>query len=197
VQQVTEIVSRAVPLDRSDVDTDQIIPSDWLKRVERTGFGEGLFSEWRERSDFVLNQERYDGAQILVAGPNFGTGSSREHAVWALQDYGFRAVISSRFADIFRNNSLKTGLVPVQIPQDVVERIMRVVEDDPTVEVVVDVVDRRVAVPAIDLDEPFDLDDHTHHRLLNGLDDIGLSLQHADEITRFEESRPSWGPSLG
>jgi 3-isopropylmalate/(R)-2-methylmalate dehydratase small subunit len=197
VQQVTEIVSRAVPLDRSDVDTDQIIPSDWLKRVERTGFGEGLFSEWRERSDFVLNQERYDGAEILVAGPNFGTGSSREHAVWALQDYGFRAVISSRFADIFRNNSLKTGLVPVQIPQDVVERIMRVVEDDPSVEVVIDVVDRRVAVPAIDLDEPFELDDHTHHRLLNGFDDIGLSLQHADEITRFEESRPSWAPSLG
>jgi 3-isopropylmalate/(R)-2-methylmalate dehydratase small subunit len=196
VQQVTEIVSRAVPLDRSDVDTDQIIPSDWLKRVERTGFGEGLFSEWRERSDFVLNQERYDGAEILVAGPNFGTGSSREHAVWALQDYGFRAVISSRFADIFRNNSLKTGLVPVQVPQDVVERIMRTVEDDPTVEVVVDVVDRRVAVPAIDLDEPFELDDFTHHRLLNGLDDIGLSLQYETEITRFEESRPSWSPRL-
>jgi 3-isopropylmalate/(R)-2-methylmalate dehydratase small subunit len=197
VQQVTEIVSRAAPLDRSDVDTDQIIPSDWLKRVERTGFGEGLFSEWRERSDFVLNQERYDGAEILVAGPNFGTGSSREHAVWALQDYGFRAVISSRFADIFRNNSLKTGLVPVQIPQDVVERIMRAVEDDPSVEVVVDVVDRRVAVPAIDLDEPFELDDFTHHRLLNGLDDIGISLQHEPEITRFEESRPTWAPSLG
>jgi 3-isopropylmalate/(R)-2-methylmalate dehydratase small subunit len=197
VQQVTEIVSRAAPLDRSDVDTDQIIPSDWLKRVERTGFGEGLFSEWRERSDFVLNQERYDGAEILVAGPNFGTGSSREHAVWALQDYGFRAVISSRFADIFRNNSLKTGFVPVQIPQDVVERIMRAVEDDPSVEVVVDVVDRRVAVPAIDLDEPFELDDFTHHRLLNGLDDIGISLQHEPEITRFEESRPTWAPSLG
>ncbi len=197
MQQVTEIVSRAAPLDRSDVDTDQIIPSDWLKRVERTGFGEGLFSEWRERSDFVLNQERYDGAEILVAGPNFGTGSSREHAVWALQDYGFRAVISSRFADIFRNNSLKTGLVPVQIPQDVVERIMRAVEDDPSVEVVVDVVDRRVAVPAIDLDEPFELDDFTHHRLLNGLDDIGISLQHEPEITRFEESRPTWAPSLG
>ena len=196
MQQVTEIVSRAAPLDRSDVDTDQIIPSDWLKRVERTGFGEGLFSEWRERSDFVLNQERYDGAEILVAGPNFGTGSSREHAVWALQDYGFRAVISSRFADIFRNNSLKTGLVPVQIPQDVVERIMRAVEDDPSVEVIVDVVDRRVAVPAIDLDEPFELDDFTHHRLLNGLDDIGISLQHEPEITRFEESRPAWAPRL-
>ena len=194
MQQVTEIVSRAAPLDRSDVDTDQIIPSDWLKRVERTGFGEGLFSEWRERSDFVLNQERYDGAEILVAGPNFGTGSSREHAVWALQDYGFRAVISSRFADIFRNNSLKTGLVPVQIPQDVVERIIRAVEDDPSVEVIVDVVDRRVAVPAIDLDEPFELDDFTHHRLLNGLDDIGISLQHEPEITRFEESRPAWAP---
>ena len=196
MQKVTEIVSRAAPLDRSDVDTDQIIPSDWLKRVERTGFGEGLFSEWRERSDFVLNQERYDGAEILVAGPNFGTGSSREHAVWALQDYGFRAVISSRFADIFRNNSLKTGLVPVQIPQAVVERIMRAVEDDPSVEVVVDVVDRRVAVPAIDLDEPFELDDFTHHRLLNGLDDIGISLQHEAEITRFEESRPTWAPRL-
>jgi 3-isopropylmalate/(R)-2-methylmalate dehydratase small subunit len=197
VQKVTEIVSRAVPLDRSDVDTDQIIPSDWLKRVERTGFGEGLFSEWRERSDFVLNQDRYDGAEILVAGPNFGTGSSREHAVWALQDYGFRAVISSRFADIFRNNSLKTGLVPVQVPQDVVERIMRTIEDDPSIEVVVDVVDRRVAVPAIDLDEPFELDDHTHHRLLHGLDDIGLSLQHEAEITRFEATRPPWAPSLG
>jgi 3-isopropylmalate/(R)-2-methylmalate dehydratase small subunit len=193
---VREIVSRAVPLDRSDVDTDQIIPSDWLKRVERTGFGEGLFSEWRDRSDFVLNQDRYRDAQILVAGPNFGTGSSREHAVWALQDYGFRAVISPRFADIFRNNSLKTGLVPVQLPQDVVSRIMRAIEDDPSLEVVIDVVDRRVAVPAIDLDEPFELDDHTHHRLLNGLDDIGLSLKYEIEISRYEERRPDWAPSI-
>src|SRR5881392_2210961 len=172
MQAVQEIIARAVPLDRRDVDTDQIIPSDWLKRVERTGFGEGLFSEWRESSDFVLNREEYQGddVRVLVAGPNFGTGSSREHAVWALEDYGFRAVISPRFADIFRNNCLKVGLVPVELPQDVVTRIMRIVEDDPSVEIVIDVVDRRVAVPAIDLDEPFELDDHTHHRLLHGLD---------------------------
>jgi 3-isopropylmalate/(R)-2-methylmalate dehydratase small subunit len=196
MQAVREIVSRAVPLDRSDVDTDQIIPSDWLKRVERTGFGEGLFSEWRERSDFVLNQDRYDGAQILVAGPNFGTGSSREHAVWALEDYGFRAVISPRFADIFRNNSLKIGLVPVELPPEVVTRIMRAVEDDPSVEIVVDVVDRRVAVPAIGLDEAFHLDDHTHHRLLNGLDDIGITLQHEREIDAFETRRPSFAPRV-
>ena len=192
---VREIVSRAVPLDRSDVDTDQIIPSEWLKRVERTGFGEGLFSEWRERSDFVLNQSRHDGAEILVAGPNFGTGSSREHAVWALQDYGFRAVISSRFADIFRNNALKGGLVPVIVPQPVVERIMRAVEDDPSIEIVVDVVDRRIAVPSIDLDEPFELDDHHQHRLLNGLDDIALTVTHVDTITAFEARRPSYLPT--
>jgi 3-isopropylmalate/(R)-2-methylmalate dehydratase small subunit len=195
MEPVREIIGRAVPLDRSDVDTDQIIPSDWLKRVERTGFGEGLFSEWRERSDFVLNQSRYDGARILVAGPNFGTGSSREHAVWALQDYGFQAVISPRFADIFRNNSLKTGLVPVTLPADVVTRILRAVEDDATLELVIDVVDRRVALPAIDLDEPFDLDDHTHHRLLHGLDDIGLTEQHVDEISAFETARPSFLPT--
>ena len=192
---VREIVSRAVPLDRSDVDTDQIIPSEWLKRVERTGFGEGLFSEWRERSDFVLNQSRHDGAEILVAGPNFGTGSSREHAVWALQDYGFRAVISSRFADIFRNNALKGGLVPVIVPQPVVDRIMRAVEDDASIEIVVDVVDRRVAVPSIDLDEPFDLDDHHQHRLLHGLDDIALTVTYADTIAAFEARRPSYLPT--
>ena len=192
---VREIISRAVPLDRSDVDTDQIIPSDWLKRVERTGFGEGLFAEWRERSDFVLNQSRYDGARILVAGPNFGTGSSREHAPWALEDYGFQAIISPRFADIFRNNCLKIGLVPVILPQPVVTRIMRAIEDDASLEIVIDVVDRRVAVPALDLDEPFELDDHTHHRLLNGLDDIGLTEQRGDEISGFERDRPAFMPS--
>jgi 3-isopropylmalate/(R)-2-methylmalate dehydratase small subunit len=196
VEPVREIIARAVPLDRSDVDTDQIIPSDWLKRVERTGFGEGLFSEWRERSDFVLNQSRYDGAHVLVAGPNFGTGSSREHAVWALQDYGFRAVISSRFGDIFRNNALKTGLVPVILPQPVVTRIMRAIEDDASLELVIDVVDRRVALPAIDLDEPFELDDHTHHRLLHGLDDIGLTEQHVDTIAAFEAARPRYRPTV-
>jgi 3-isopropylmalate/(R)-2-methylmalate dehydratase small subunit len=196
MQPVREIVARAVPLDRSDVDTDQIIPSDWLKRVERTGFGEGLFSEWRESSDFVLNQEQFDGAQILVAGPNFGTGSSREHAPWALEDYGFRAVISARFADIFRNNCLKIGLLPVELPADVVTRIMRAVEGDPSIEIVVDVVDRRVAVPAIDLDEPFPLEDFHHYRLLEGLDDIGITLRHVADIDAFEGKRASWTPRV-
>lgn len=195
MQPVREIVARGVPLERSDVDTDQIIPSEWLKRVERTGFGEGLFSEWRERSDFVLNQSRYADAHILVAGPNFGTGSSREHAVWALMDYGFEAVISSRFADIFRNNSLKAGLVPVTVPEPVVRTIMAAVDDDAAVEIVVDVVHRRVAVPAIGLDEPFELDDFTQHRLLEGLDDIGITETHAADITTFESRRPAYLPS--
>jgi len=198
VEPVHEIVGRAVPLDRSDVDTDQIIPSDWLKRVERTGFGEGLFSEWRESSDFVLNRAQFQGddRRVLVAGPNFGTGSSREHAVWALQDYGFEAVIAPRFGDIFRNNALKGGLIPVVLPEPVVRRILDAIEDDPTLEIVVDVVDRRVAVPALDLDEPFDLDDHTHHRLVNGLDDIGLTLQHVGDIADYEAGRSDWLPSL-
>src|SRR5712671_1528460 len=144
MEAVRVITGRAVPLVRSDVDTDQNIPSDWLKRVERTGFGAGLFSEWRESSDFVLNQEQFDGAQILVAGNNFGTGSSREHAVWALQDYGFRAVISPRFADIFRNNCTKVGLVPVQVDAAVGEALMAAVEADPTLEITVDVETRKV-----------------------------------------------------
>ncbi|HEX5616678.1 MAG TPA: 3-isopropylmalate dehydratase small subunit [Acidimicrobiia bacterium] len=194
MEAVRIISGRGVPLDRSDVDTDQIIPSDWLKRVQRTGFGEGLFSEWRESSDFVLNQERYAGASVLVAGPNFGTGSSREHAVWALQDYGFAAVISPRFGDIFRNNSLKGGLVPVVLPQAVVTRLQAALDDDPSIEIVVDVEARRVAVPAIGIDEPFPLDDFTRHRLLHGLDDIGITLQHADEIAAYESTRPSWLP---
>jgi 3-isopropylmalate/(R)-2-methylmalate dehydratase small subunit len=184
-----------VPLARCDVDTDQIIPSDWLKRVERTGFGEGLFSEWRESSDFVLNQQRYAGARILVAGPNFGTGSSREHAVWALQDYGFRAVISPRFGDIFRNNALKGGLLPVVMPQEVVDRLLEALEDDASIELVVDVEQRRVAVPDLGIDEPFPLDDFTRDRLLAGLDDIGLTLAYDDEIGAFEATRPSYAPS--
>lgn len=198
MQPVTEIVGRAVPLDRRDVDTDQIIPSDWLKRVERTGFGEGLFAEWRESSDFVLNRPEYQGddVRVLVTRENFGCGSSREHAVWALEDYGFDAVIAPRFADIFRNNCLKIGLVPVELPDDVVTRIMRAVEDDPSIEVVVDVVDRRVAVPAIDLDEPFHLDDFHHHRLIEGLDDIGATLRHEDAIRAYEATRPAWMPAV-
>jgi 3-isopropylmalate/(R)-2-methylmalate dehydratase small subunit len=196
MQAVQEIIARAIPLDRANVDTDQIIPSDWLKRVERTGFGAGLFSEWRESSDFVLNQDQYEGAQILVSGPNFGCGSSREHAPWALEDYGFRAVIAPSFADIFRNNCLKIGLLPVALDADVVTRIMRAIEGDHTLEIVIDVVDRRVAVPAIDLDEPFELEDFHHYRLLEGLDDIGISLRLESEITSFEATRPAYTPRV-
>jgi 3-isopropylmalate/(R)-2-methylmalate dehydratase small subunit len=191
---VRQITGRGLPLTRSDVDTDQIIPSDWLKKVERTGFGEGLFSEWRESSDFVLNQSRYDGATILVAGPNFGTGSSREHAVWALQDYGFEAVLSSRFADIFRNNSTKTGLLAITVPQEVIEQIQTALDDEPATEIVVDVEARRLAVPSLGIDVAFPLDDFTQHRFVNGLDDIGLTLQHADDITEFETLRPAHLP---
>jgi 3-isopropylmalate/(R)-2-methylmalate dehydratase small subunit len=194
---VRVITGKGVPLVRSDVDTDQIIPSDWLKRVERTGFGEGLFSEWRENSDFVLNQERYDGAKILVAGPNFGTGSSREHAVWALMDYGFDAVISPRFADIFRNNSGKMGLVVAAVPQEAVHKLWEAIDEDPELEIVVDVEHKRVAAPKIGLDVAFELDDHTQHRLLNGLDDIGLTLQHDDDIARYEQRRAGWLPAAG
>jgi 3-isopropylmalate/(R)-2-methylmalate dehydratase small subunit len=195
MQAVRVITGRGVPLDRSDVDTDQIIPSDWLKRVERTGFGDGCFAEWRESSDFVLNQERFRGANVLVAGPNFGTGSSREHAVWALQDYGFACVISPRFGDIFRNNALKGGLVPVVLPHDVVARLLAALDDDPSLEIVVDVEARRVAVPALGVDEPFPLDDHTRHRLLEGLDDVGSTLRHEAEIGAHEARRPAWMPT--
>jgi 3-isopropylmalate/(R)-2-methylmalate dehydratase small subunit len=191
---VAVITGRGIPLARADVDTDQIIPSDWLKRVERTGFGEGLFSEWRENSDFVLNQDRFREAKILVAGPNFGTGSSREHAVWALQDYGFEAVVSSRFADIFRNNSTKTGLLAVTVPQDVVDAVLRALDDDPTIELVIDVEHRRFAVPTLGIDVEFPLDDFTQHRFLNGLDDIGLTLRHSDSIARYEQQRPDFLP---
>jgi len=196
MEKVTVITGRGVPLVRSDVDTDQIIPSDWLKRVERTGFGEGLFAEWRENSDFVLNQARYSGANVLVAGPNFGNGSSREHAVWALMDYGFQAVLSARFADIFRNNSGKMGLVVAAIPDADIHRLWAAIEEDPNLEIVVDVERKRVAAPAIDLDVAFDLDDFTQYRLLNGLDDIGLSLRHADAIEAYESTRPAWMPSV-
>jgi 3-isopropylmalate/(R)-2-methylmalate dehydratase small subunit len=193
---VRQVVGRAVPLDRADVDTDQIIPAEWLKRVERTGFGEGLFSAWRKSSDFVLNQKRYEGANVLVAGPNFGCGSSREHAPWALEDYGFRAIIAPSFADIFRGNCLKIGLLPVTLPAETVERLMRSVEDDPSVEIVVDVERRRVEAPAAGIDEEFALDDFTQHRLLNGLDDIGLTLQHEASIADFESTRPDHAPRL-
>jgi 3-isopropylmalate/(R)-2-methylmalate dehydratase small subunit len=186
-------VGTAVPLRRSDVDTDQIIPSDWLKRVERTGFGAGLFSEWREDPSFVLNRPEYAGASVLLAGENFGTGSSREHAVWALQDHGFRAVVSSRFADIFRSNALKGGLLPVQLPAEVVERLMRAAEADPAMQVTVDLEARELR--AGDLVAPFELDDFTRWRLLEGLDDIGLTLRYEAEVSAFEAQRPAWLPS--
>ena len=182
----------AVPLRRSDVDTDQIIPSDWLKRVERTGFGKGLFSQWREDPTFVLNAPERAGATVLVAGENFGTGSSREHAVWALTDFGFRAVISARFADIFRGNSLKGGLLPVQLDADVVESLMAMVEADPRCPVTVDLEARQVRAGSILA--PFELDDFTRWRLLEGLDDIGLTLRHEQDISAFERARPPWKP---
>jgi 3-isopropylmalate/(R)-2-methylmalate dehydratase small subunit len=181
---------------RSDVDTDQIIPSDWLKRVERTGFGAGCFEGWRENSDFVLNRSCYAGANILVAGPNFGTGSSREHAVWALQDYGFAAVLSPRFADIFRNNSAKMGLVAATVPEAAVHQLWEAIEEDPQLELVIDVEHKRVAAPAIGLDVAFELDDFTQYRLLNGLDDIGLSLRHESDIGRYESARASYLPTV-
>jgi 3-isopropylmalate/(R)-2-methylmalate dehydratase small subunit len=195
VQPIRILTGRAVPLDRSDVDTDQIIPSDWLKRVERTGFGAGLFAEWRDDRDFVLNQADYTGASILVAGPNFGTGSSREHAVWALTDYGFTAVISPRFGDIFRNNATKAGLVPVQVDADVATALLRAVEADPTLEITIDVERGTVAAPAAGIEATFPLDEFTRHRLLEGLDDIGLTLRHEPDITAFEASRPAWSPT--
>ncbi|HEX5366725.1 MAG TPA: 3-isopropylmalate dehydratase small subunit [Acidimicrobiales bacterium] len=192
---VRVVQGTAVPLDRSDVDTDQIIPAEWLKRVERTGFGQGLFATWRDDRDFVLNREEYAGATILVAGSNFGTGSSREHAVWAITDHGFEAVVSPRFGDIFRNNATKNGLVPVVVPPDVGEALLRAVEEDPTLEVTVDVERCTLSAPAAGIETTFPLDDATRQRFLEGLDDIGITLQSADAITSFEVDRPEWMPT--
>ena len=183
----------AVPLRRSNVDTDQIIPAEYLKRITRHGFEDGLFSAWRKDPEFVLNQVAYEGATILVAGPDFGTGSSREHAVWALQDYGFKVVISSRFADIFRGNSGKGGLLTAQVDESVVEQLWAIVEADPSTEVTVDLEAREVR--AGDLVASFDVDDYVRWRLMEGLDDIGITLQYADQIAAFEATRPSWKPT--
>jgi 3-isopropylmalate/(R)-2-methylmalate dehydratase small subunit len=196
MEAVSTIAGTAVPLDRSDVDTDQIIPSDWLKRVERTGFERGLFGEWRDDPDFVLNREEHQGANILLAGENFGTGSSREHAVWALQQYGFQAVISPRFGDIFRNNSNKNGLVPVQLPHAAAETLMAAVTENPALHIVVDVERRLVEAPEIDFVEEFPLDSAVQERFLKGLDDIGITLAHDDEISAFEAHRPTWMPTV-
>ena len=191
---VTVVTGRAAPLDRSDVDTDQIIPSDWLKRVERTGFGAGLFAEWRDSRDFVLNEPQYAGASILVAGPNFGTGSSREHAVWALMDYGFEAVVSPRLADIFRNNCTKQGLLPVEVDPGLGRALLDAVTADPSLEITIDVVRGTVEAPAAGLAGTFPLDPFTRERLVNGWDDIGLSLRHEDAITAYEARRVPWMP---
>jgi 3-isopropylmalate/(R)-2-methylmalate dehydratase small subunit len=195
VQAVRIVSGRAVPLGRSDVDTDQIIPSDWLKRVERTGFGKGLFAEWRDDRTFVLNDERFAGATILLAGSNFGTGSSREHAVWAIMDYGFVAVVSPRFADIFRNNCTKNGLVPVVVDADVSARLLAAVEADPSLELTVDVERLTLSAPALGIEVPFPMDPATQERFLEGLDDVGISLRHVAEIDRFETERPGWMPT--
>lgn len=182
-----------VPLRRSNVDTDQIIPAVYLKRVTRTGFADGLFSAWRGQPDFVLNSEPFRSGSVLIAGPDFGTGSSREHAVWALSDYGFRVVISSRFADIFRGNAGKQGLLAAECAQPDVEMLWTLLENGPGTEVTVDLVEKTVKVG--DLTVPFAVDDYTRWRLLEGLDDIGLSLRHSDSIAEFESARPSWMPA--
>jgi 3-isopropylmalate/(R)-2-methylmalate dehydratase small subunit len=195
VNAVRRVTGRALPLDRANVDTDQIIPAHWLKRVERTGYAAGLFEAWRLDPAFVLNDPRYAGASILIAGPNFGSGSSREHAVWALEEAGFRAVIAPRLADIFRANCLKRGLVPVEIEAEAVTKLLRLVDGDPRAEITVDVERRVVEAPGVRVS--FALDDHARTRLLQGLDDIAVTLAHADEITKYESTRATWLPSLG
>ncbi|MEY3357180.1 MAG: 3-isopropylmalate dehydratase small subunit [Actinomycetota bacterium] len=192
MKQVRIVSGRAVPLKRSDVDTDQIIPAEWLKRVERTGFEKGLFSTWRDDRNFVLNDERYAGASILVAGPSFGVGSSREHAVWALQQYGFDVVIAPSFSDIFRNNCTKNGLVPVVLDIGIVESLWATIEADPATDITVDVERLVVEVPATGARHPFVLDASTQERFVNGLDDIGITLSHDAAIGTYESHRPAW-----
>ncbi|MBO1288074.1 MULTISPECIES: 3-isopropylmalate dehydratase small subunit [Streptomyces] len=188
----TTHTGRAVPLRRSNVDTDQIIPAHWLKKVTRDGFEDGLFEAWRKDPEFVLNKPERAGATVLVAGPDFGTGSSREHAVWALQNYGFKAVISSRFADIFRGNSLKNGLLTVLLDQEVVDSLWELTESDPTAEITVDLQDREVRAAGVTA--PFELDENSRWRLLNGLDDISITLREEEAIAAYESGRPAFKP---
>ncbi|GAA4656142.1 3-isopropylmalate dehydratase small subunit [Streptomyces chumphonensis] len=188
----TTHTGRAVPLRRSNVDTDQIIPAHWLKKVTRDGFEDGLFEAWRKDGAFVLNQPERQGATVLVAGPDFGTGSSREHAVWALQNYGFKTVVSSRFADIFRGNSLKNGLLTVVLPQETVDALWQLTEEDPATEITVDLVARKVLAPGVEAD--FELDENARWRLLEGLDDISITLQNEGDIAAYESGRPSFKP---
>jgi len=192
MKKVSIISGRGVPLKRSDVDTDQIIPAEWLKRVERTGFEKGLFSTWRDDRNFVLNDERYVGASVLVAGPSFGVGSSREHAVWALQQGGFDAVIAPSFSDIFRNNCTKNGLLPIVLSEPIVNRIWAVIENDSTAEITIDLHRFTVEIPSAGITEKFEMDSETQARFINGLDDISITLADADAISKFEASRPAW-----
>jgi 3-isopropylmalate/(R)-2-methylmalate dehydratase small subunit len=193
MEPIGRIEGTALPLDRSDVDTDQIIPAEHLKRIERTGFGPFLFESWRKDPDFILNDARYDGASILLAGPNFGCGSSREHAPWAIEDHGFKAVIAPSFADIFRNNCLKIGLLPIELREESVRALMDASLDDPDTRIEIDLDGLTVRAPG--LDETFDMEQYTRWRLMEGLDDIGLTLRHTDAIDAFESSRDAWLPS--
>ena len=197
MEPVQFVTGTALPLERSDIDTDQIIPSEWLKRIERTGFGAGLFSQWRDDRGFVLNRPEHAGASILVAGANFGIGSSREHAVWALVDYGFRAVISSRIADIFKSNSTRSGLVPVQVAPDAAMAIMVAVVAEPGLELTIDVEHRLVEIPAIGFLEPFELEETARQRLFLGLDDVSVTLAHETDIRAYEQRRATFMPSVG
>lgn len=196
MEPVAIVSGTAVPLRRSDVDTDQIIPSDWLKQVERTGFERGLFSEWREDPEFVLNDERFESAEILVAGPNFGIGSSREHAVWAIQQYGFGAVVSPRFGDIFRNNCTKNGLIPVEVSNEVGVALLDAIEADPHLVITVDVASKTMEARKASIACEFPLDDATRERFLEGLDDVGLTLRYTPAIEQYESGRPDWMPTI-
>jgi len=193
MEPITVIEGTALPVDRSDVDTDQIIPSEYLKRIERTGFGPFLFGEWREDPNFIINDPRYGGASVLIAGANFGCGSSREHAPWAIEDAGFRVVIAPSFADIFRNNCTKVGVLPVELPAESVRALMDAALDDPSTRIVVDLPNRRVTAPG--MDESFAIDDYTAWRLVEGLDDIGLTLRQQEKITAYEATREAWLPT--
>jgi 3-isopropylmalate/(R)-2-methylmalate dehydratase small subunit len=194
VEQIKRVSGKALPLGFSDVDTDQIVPSDALKRIERTGFGQFLFSEWREDPDFVINRPEHEGAVVLLAGENFGCGSSREHAPWALQDYGFGAIIAPSFADIFRNNCAKIGLLAIQLSEETVKKLLGAARKDPEAEITVDLENRTVTGPGVEM--TFEMDDFTRHRLLNGLDDIGLTLTHEEDLEAFEQSRPTYRPKV-
>ncbi len=194
MEPVQRVSGKALPLGWDDVDTDQIVPSDALKRIERTGFGQFLFSQWREDPEFVLNKHEHEGAVVLLAGQNFGSGSSREHAPWAIQDYGFGAVIAPSFADIFKNNCAKIGLLAIELPEEAVQRLLDVVRDDPETLITVELTERTVTGP--DVRETFEMDDFTRQRLMEGLDDISLTLTHEDDLEAYEKTRPSYLPKV-